>query len=487
MNQPQHGLPAIIPRPWLALLAWSMGCQAPGVSPATGNRAATDGAATDGSTAAPGNLPATLPKADGGIEAPPRPACAKDSYSAERAPVDLVLVVDASDSMLDMSGTETKWQRVRAALEAFVKDPASAGLGVGLAIFPAEGPRERQACFHDKDCGTLAKAEVTCVFEGICFAPGFPVFESLQCVGGQGAIQAGLECPGGLPCTLRGKCSRSGGLCLEGGPPCPGGVADHCELMSGICHSQGTGCDIKGPAGTLDVSFGDLPANAPAVVAALEAREPNGSTPMAKAIDSVVMALAARRQAHPGRRAAMILASDGAPFCDVDQTIDGVATRLARAFGGTPSIPTYMVGVFAPADTPGARSVFERFATEGGTRTPFLLDTGNDLTQKLLAALTEIRAEVVTCDYGIPQPQSGSLDLDRVNVSATSHGQTTELSRVAGPAACAGRAGWYFDSPPMSAMNPPRIVLCPDTCAGVQSDPAAKVDLVFGCATRVIE
>jgi hypothetical protein len=75
----------------------------------------------------------------------------------------------------------------------------------------------------------------------------------------------------------------------------------------------------------------------------------------------------------------------------------------------------------------------------------------------------------------------------RVHVSATSHNQTVELSRVAGAAACTGKPGWYFDPPPASTMSPPRIVLCPQSCTEVQSAQAAHVDLVFGCATRVIE
>jgi hypothetical protein len=94
---------------------------------------------------------------------------------------------------------------------------------------------------------------------------------------------------------------------------------------------------------------------------------------------------------------------------------------------------------------------------------------------------------VVTCEYTIPQPQGTPLDLGRINVSTTVQGQTSDLGRVSGPDACAGKAGWYFDAPPVDPVNPPRILLCPDSCTHVQSDPMAHVDLAFGCATRVIE
>jgi hypothetical protein len=223
------------------------------------------------------------------------------------------------------------------------------------------------------------------------------------------------------------------------------------------------------------------------VVAALAGREPDGSTPMARAIDSVMASLAARQKTLPDRRSVLVLATDGFPTCDAEQTVDGVVARLERAFGGAPSVPTYVVGVFAAADLTTAQATFQRFATAGGTRTPFLLTAGNDLTQTLLDALKQIRGQAVACDYAIPQPQSGMLDLNRVNVSATSGNQTMELGRVASAAACMGKAGWYYDPPPSAATPRPRIVLCPESCARVKGDPSGHVDLTFGCATRVIE
>ena len=50
----------------------------------------------------------------------------------------VVLLVDVSGSMDELSGTQSKWQLSRAALGAFVKDPGSTGLGVGLSFFPSK-------------------------------------------------------------------------------------------------------------------------------------------------------------------------------------------------------------------------------------------------------------------------------------------------------------------------------------------------------------
>ena len=56
------------------------------------------------------------------------------------------------------------------------------------------------------------------------------------------------------------------------------------------------------------------------------------------------------------------------------------------------------------------RPLLERFAMAGGTRAPFILTTGDDLGQRLLAELEEIRGQAVACAYSIPRPQAGSID-----------------------------------------------------------------------------
>src|SRR6185369_4549274 len=63
--------------------------------------------------------------------------CSEQVHAAMPVPVDLLLLVDASSSMLDpVAGGATKHALVRDALVAFVSDPRSAGLGIGLQYFP---------------------------------------------------------------------------------------------------------------------------------------------------------------------------------------------------------------------------------------------------------------------------------------------------------------------------------------------------------------
>ena len=69
---------------------------------------------------------------------PGGPACAMEVRQADRLPVDLLLLVDSSSSMeTKVPGSDrTKGALINEALTSFVKDPASAGLGVGLRFFP---------------------------------------------------------------------------------------------------------------------------------------------------------------------------------------------------------------------------------------------------------------------------------------------------------------------------------------------------------------
>jgi hypothetical protein len=461
------------------VLLVALGCQAATVSKTT----SAPGPTRDAAAAAQGGGDATAPTLnlpDAGPPAtPPAQTCAQEVHVAEKTPVELLLLVDSSDSMAFTSGAQTKWERLRAALDSFVREPASAGLGVGVSFFPGSPPVHM--CQRDADCAGIPNVAPSCTGEGVCVAPGVPLVDR-RCAPG---IVTPFNCSAGLTCKRRGRCSASGGLCFEGGP-CPGpSAADQCVVPPGRCRAMNNYCDV-GNFGKLDVEIGDLPGHADALTEALRLREPDGSTPMVRAVESVVAALASRPKPAVPRRTALILATDGYPSCE-GQTIDGVVGRLQQAFGGTPSLPTYVVGVFSADEVAEAQMNFARLAAAGGTGSPIILTTGDDLTEKLLGALTSIRDKVVACDYAIPQPENEPLDLAKVNVSATARSQTLELGRVGAADQCAGRRAWYYDVPPSGSTTPTRVVLCPASCSFVQADPAAHVDLAFGCATRIVE
>jgi hypothetical protein len=493
MSRPSRAVPALL----LAAAALAAGCQPARISggnsggsgPGAGGNGATGAGAPGGSAGSPaptGGVPGlNLPDAGpGGANPTPPPAmtCATDVHRAEKVPLDLLLLVDTSDSMNQLSGMQSKWQLTRQALRSFVEDPGSQGLGVGLQFFPASAPPVQARCQQDIECAAVSgTAARPCRKLGWCFAPGLPVLTNRPCAPG---LVSPFNCPAGMTCQPQGLCPAGGAACVAGAP-CEGGGA--CQITPGSCAVIGGGCN-RSQYEQLAVPIAPLPGQAGALATALAAREPDGQTPMTVAADATLSALAARAAAQPGRRAALVLATDGLPTgCGNGETIDGVVARLQQARASTPAIPTYVVGVFAAAEVAEARPALERFATAGGTGTPFILATGQDLGQRLLEALQEIRGLAVACDYALPAAQAGAIDINKVNVRTTSQGQPADLGYVGAADRCTDRGGWYYDPPPGMGTRPARLVLCPASCARLRGDPAAQVDLVFGCATRTIE
>ena len=147
--------------------------------------------------------------------------------------MDLLFVVDASSSMLEPvdGGTQSKWQLAQDAIVAFMRDPGSAGLEVGLQFFPL-----RAACQSDRP---------------VCLGPNNPPGPIPDC-----------PCPGGLTCITAGRCAVTdqactnlGGLCGEGQPDDRCVVKHDCPGLDPSCN----GADYR----ALAVPFGPLPANLP--------------------------------------------------------------------------------------------------------------------------------------------------------------------------------------------------------------------------------
>lgn len=90
----------------------------------------------------------------------------------------------------------------------------------------------------------------------------------------------------------------------------------------------------------------------------------------------------------------------------------------------------------------------------------------------------------LACQYTIPEAPAGTVfDPSRTNVIYSSSaigafGMAHATSRSACSAAPDGWA-WHYDD----EASPRSISLCPNACATVRSDPAARVDVEFGCPT----
>jgi hypothetical protein len=414
-----------------------------------------------------------------GAIAPPRPGeqCAEEVKAANLAPVDLLLLLDASGSMAEKAGARTRWELARDALTAFVRDPRSAGLGVGVQLFPLH----TRTCQDDGTC--FLPSPGGCRVFSACLAPGAGLAAGTAC-----GAPGDQPCAPGTACVQLGRCSVSGGDCVGLGQPCPSGVPDdlcgprprQCRLgpsSRGSCDSA----DYRMPT----VPILDLPAGAARVVGAMETRLPIGATQLGVALQGVLAHLRARLQANPTRRTALVLVSDGLPQgCVVS---NDVAPELLAASSAVPAIPTYMIGVFAADEPPEVRATVERFAMAGGTGAPIIVTPNDQLAEKFLAALEQVRGAAVPCDLPIPVPTSGAIDFGKVNVRANGGNGATDLVYVPARDRCTpGVDGWYYDVDP--AIGPPgRVHLCPAVCDRLKADPQASLELRFGCRSRTID
>jgi Mg-chelatase subunit ChlD len=451
---------------------------APGLAGSAGGRVGVP--ATNGP-------PPSFSLPDGGTASAPAPAppertCAEEVHQAENVPLDLLLVVDASGSMNEAAGMRSKWSTAQAALGAFIGDPGSAGLGLGLQFFPAA-----RSCTSDRDCfpGVPTNGRL-CQPRRLCSGPGAaspPLSCSLD-----SPLGAAVRCPAGNSCVPAGACSMGGRPCANIGQACPAN-AGTCQAAPGVCLLTVTAleCDpanFQQPA----VGIGPLPATQTSLQHALANTDPAGGTPMGPALRGAFAQLRAHLAANPGRKAALILLGDGLPSDDCAMNdLPTIAADISAAFTATPSIPTYVIGVFAPEQVMTSQLELDRLAAAGGSNRALILAANDDLTMRLQATLNQVRGAALACEYRLPAATSGPIDLQKVNVRYSSGGVTETVPYVERADRCdPASGGWYYDAPPAPAGSPPRILVCDATCRRFNSDQNGKVDLVFGCATQVV-
>jgi hypothetical protein len=414
------------------------------------------------------------------------PTCASQAFAAEQLPLDLVVLVDSSGSMAELVAGAglTKWQMVRAALSAFVKDPGSSGLGIGLQYFPLLG--SGSPCSFETDCGfglPFPGVPPVCEQHKACIGPGVSPGAAAGCSPLDTAV-----CPGGTTCQTIGVCAMTGVECTPIGMPCPGGVAgDMCAAPATTCYSAILACAPDGYA-RLAVDISALPAAAGPFMRSLAVRRPGGLTPLSQAAVGALNNLRARLTAMPRRRAALIIATDGLPAGCGNQDIPIIADSLYTARTTAPSVPTYVIGVLDPAFVAQGTADFSELAGASGTRDPFILTPTTALTQKLLEALSQIR-NGLACEYVIPEDAKAMIDFGKVNLTFTGATATEEsVPYVARPDRCdPTRGGWYYDADPAAGGAPTRVIACDATCRRFTSEPTGKVNLRFGCKTVVIQ
>lgn len=403
-------------------------------------------------------------------------ACVPFRAEARLAALDIFVMMDSSGSMAQETASGmTKAEAVTGALRGFVRAPESEGIGVALSFFPIQSEEIPRFCERDRMCGEPD----ACIQPDLCLPTGGDVCRT----------SADCDEPGDT-CEPLGRCDLPDGadeqFCLPTmGLDCDPGVA--C-LDYGFCENH-TSCDTgeySRPAVGLDL----LPGVGPAVIAAMESREPDGGTPTLAALQGVLSSATAWGADNPGSKVIVILTTDGFPtacderidYWDDDPTAGIDSLAAAAAVGEDAGIESFVIGVFRPEDELDARRNLSAIAAAGGTDEALVITTAEPVTERLLEVLEELRLSVRTCVYAIPTegtlPDPHELEVRIVPPS----GAAIELERREGPLDCDPMTGgFYFEQDIDMGARPGYIELCPASCSITAASDEFVVEMQAGC------
>lgn len=251
----------------------------------------------------------------------------------------------------------------------------------------------------------------------------------------------------------------------------------------GTCDNNN--CDVAAcqqplvPLGTLTADPAPMDMQEQALVSSVQGTSPNngGGTPLSAALQGAENWAVAYQEANPAQKTVVVLVTDGQPN-GCDENVTDIANIAAMGLAAA-KVPTYAVGLQG-----SAQSTMDQIAMAGGTMQAIFIDAGTQAQMELLQALKSIQGQQVACAFAMPMPMNGqTIDPSLVNVSYTpgNGGMPQELTQVMNASACTASGGWYYDNP----TTPTTVTLCPTTCMQVQADTMAKIELVFGCKTKV--
>jgi hypothetical protein len=338
-----------------------------------------------------GGEPGMAPPGSGAPGPAPGEICAVSAFTPEKVPVDIHMLIDSSASMGEPAGGQRKWDRALQAIDAFVSDPKSAGLGVGVTFYPNRTPTNVNTCRLD-----------------YYTSPAVPI--------------------------------------------------------------------------------APLPMNQAAIKTAIYGRAIANDTPTRPAMNGSLGYLRSHAMMNGDRRPVFLLITDGLPNgCMPGNTVAEIADFLRSNVTGAPSITTYAIGVFGEVMRAEGEAALNSWAQAGSSDRPFVLSATEDLGQKLLDALNEIRGAALACQFLVPANMAG-IDFAKVNVRVQSAGGSEEIVYVRSADRCdPAKGGWHYDVDPSTGTAPTRVIMCEVTCKKYRPEATAKVDLLFGCKTRTID
>ena len=202
-----------------------------------------------------------------------------------------------------------------------------------------------------------------------------------------------------------------------------------------------------------------------------------GYTPSVASLQGAVDACKARLASVSNHKCVVVFVTDGNPEgnCAPTQSAAQAPLGAIAADSCANGIPVFAIGF--PNLPALGQGIINFVAQQGCTNQAFIIQSGSmgaQFTQQLLA----IQQASLGCEFLMPHTDAGLIDIDQVKLTYTpgGGGAPQELPRVGDAGQCAGQ-GWYYDN----NNNPSKLILCPDSCNTVKSDPNGQVNVELGC------
>jgi hypothetical protein len=411
-------------------------------------------------------------------------SCAGTTSKAKLVPIDMYIMLDKSGSMSELTGAQmngpSKWDAISKALNSFFVDPNSAGLGVGLQFFPITAAGVPDTCTSSAQCNG----------HGPCLLNA--CLNDLQ-LGQITACDKDSDCQNFDSCVPLGQCQNNTQyVCIYQNPQVDcgqdpaGNDLGPCDKMTQSFCVNADSC-TAGDYSTPAVEIATLNGASANLKAAIAATKPSGSTPTSAALDGAIQHAKTWAGAHPDHKVVAVMATDGLPTECMPQDIQSIAQIAADGKAGSPSVLTFVIGIFGANDA-GAGQNLDAIASAGGTDKAFLIKQNQDVNMAFLNALHQIQGQTLACEYEMPAAPNGqTLDYGKVNVEYTPPGAAmpTTIFYVAKAGSCdPNNGGWYYDKDPQSGATPTKIEMCPATCDKLKAG-GGQVDIEVGCETIV--
>jgi hypothetical protein len=202
-----------------------------------------------------------------------------------------------------------------------------------------------------------------------------------------------------------------------------------------------------------------------------------GYTPSVPALQGAVNACKARLLSAPNHKCVVVFVTDGNPEGNCPPTGSAAQTPLGNTAADSCAngIPVFAIGF--PNLPALGQTIINHVAAQGCTGQAFIIQSGS-MGSQFTDQLKAIQQASLGCEFLVPQSDGGLLDPSQVRLTYTpgSGGAPQDIPRVNDAGQCNG-FGWYYDN----NNAPSKLILCPDACNVVKSDPTGEVNVAFGC------